>query len=623
MQFTTLVPAYKPKYLVELLTCLRHQTHKPARIIFSDDNPQAAFTTALHSEPLKSLIADLNIEVIQGPRNGGYNNFCHLFRYYSASADKTELFHVLLDDDLIYPTFYAEHLRAHLMAPVACVVSRRWGAIENGQPTRDNLPVPEAIAKNSLHVMGLTADVLFQHTVGAGMNWLGEFSNATFRAHMAPRLIDTTLAGISYRGLEDLAAFLKAALDAPVGYINSYLGAFRHSAEQNSAQTMGRPLKLAFLAYLGLAISARNLGRLTERQCRTVIEVVAAMIELHYQGQSDMRPLCDLMPRLREGAVSSEPEFLRLWQTYSGETGSVQPPAISILVPVYNGSKYLEHTVASLQEQDFKEYEAWFIDDASTDDSVRILQKYAEQDSRIKILRLDNNQGSAPKVLNRALNYIQGTHYVYASQDDHFSPDWLSKLYAKSMESGADAVVPDVVLFYDDDPSRNSSIVGYLGDRTIELSGRDAAVHSLDWRIAGNALWNASLVKTLRYDDFAFNADEYSARKFFLHCNKVVFCSGQFWYRQDNPSAVTKKVTAKRFEGVETHLRLAQLMQQHAVSADVCEGEVAKAKALWQALHDWFLAHTDGLSEAEMASALEAERGQALLLAEYSQSAKT
>lgn len=617
MQFTTLVPAYKPKYLVELLTCLRHQTHKPAKIIFSDDNPQAAFTAALNSEPLKSLIADLNIEVIQGPRNGGYNNFCHLFRHYSAASDRTELFHVLLDDDLIYPTFYAEHLRAHGMAPVACVVSRRWGALENGQPTRDNLPVPDAIANNSLHVMGLTADVLFQHTVGAGRNWLGEFSNATFRADMAPRLLDTTLAGISYAGLEDLAAFLKASLKTPVGYINSYLGAFRYSAEQNSAQTMGRPLKLAFLAYLGLAIAGRNLGRLTEKQCKTVINVVGATIELHYRNQEDLQALCALMPFLRDGDASSEADFLRQWQVYSGDAGSVRQPAISILIPVFNGAKYLQQTVASLQAQEFTDFEAWFVDDASTDESVQVLQRYAEFDSRFKILRLDENQGCAPKVLNRALNYMQGTHYVYASQDDQFSKDWLAKLYAKAVESGADAVIPDVILFHQDDPVRNASIIGFLGDRDAELSGTDAAIHSLEWHVAGNALWNAELIKKLRYDEFSFNADEFSARKFFLNCNKVVFCSGQFFYRQDNPFAVTKQVNAKRFEGVETHLRLAQLMHQHGVSAAVWQRELVKAQVLWQQLHAWFSAHANDLKEEDKTSALDAERRQAELLGQF------
>ena len=617
MRVTTLIPAYKPKYLVELLTCLRHQTVKPARIIFSDDNPQGAFTHALGSEPLKSLVADLNVEVIQGPRNGGYNNFCHLFRYFSALPDRTELFHVLLDDDLIYPTFYAEHVRAHQMATVACVISRRWGAIESGQPTRDNLPVPQAIANNSLHIMGLSADVLFQHTVGAGMNWLGEFSNATFRAEMALELVDTVLAGISYAGLEDLAAFLKAGLRSHVGYINSYLGAFRYSSEQNSAQTMGRPLKLAFLAYIALAIAGRNLGRLTVGQCRTLIGVVSATIELHYKEQEDMRDLCSLMPALRTNSAANELEFLRQWHTYSRSPSGFSRPLVSVLIPVYNGERYLSKTVASLQAQEFLDFEAWFIDDGSSDGSVAVLQPIAERDPRIRVLRLDQNLGSAPRVLNQALDYMQGDFYVYASQDDQFSRDWLAKLHARAVESGADAVIPDVILFHEHDPGSNLGIVGLHGNRDVELTGHEAALHSLDWHIAGNALWRADLIKQLRYDEFAFNADEFSARKFFLHCNKVAFSEGRFFYRQDNPDAITKAVTPRRFEGVETYLRLADLLRSHGFEDSVWQREVRKAYSLWGQLRAWFLAHESVLPAGQSTLAQEAANRQAVFLREY------
>ena len=52
MKITTLVPAFKPKYLVQLLLALRHQIVKPALIIFSDDSPGQAFRSALQSRQL-------------------------------------------------------------------------------------------------------------------------------------------------------------------------------------------------------------------------------------------------------------------------------------------------------------------------------------------------------------------------------------------------------------------------------------------------------------------------------------------------------------------------------------------------------------------------------------------
>ncbi len=72
MSFTTLIPAYKAEFLVELLTCIRRQSLKPERIIFSDDSRNAVFQRMLTSDPIKSKIADLPIEVIIGPKQGHY-----------------------------------------------------------------------------------------------------------------------------------------------------------------------------------------------------------------------------------------------------------------------------------------------------------------------------------------------------------------------------------------------------------------------------------------------------------------------------------------------------------------------------------------------------------------------
>jgi hypothetical protein len=318
MRFTTLVPAYKPQYLIELLTALRHQTVKPAKVIFSDDSPGQSFLSALNADPLRSLIADLNVEVIPGPRCGGYNNFRFLLKRYQAQArDATELFHLLLDDDLIYPNFYEQHLQAHQNAKLPCVISRRWAALESGQPIRDDLPVPVAIASHPYRQLVLDANTLFAQTVGASRNWLGEFSNVTFRAFMAPELVDTTMAGVEYSGLEDLGGFLKASLHGPIGYINSFLGSFRLSAAQNSANPMGRPLKLAFLAYLSLAIAGRQLGHLGPEQAAISIRHTCAFILQHYQKEVDMADFCALLPRLSAGELGAEADFLKIWSVYS------------------------------------------------------------------------------------------------------------------------------------------------------------------------------------------------------------------------------------------------------------------------------------------------------------------
>ena len=60
---------------------------------------------------------------------------------------------------------------------------------------------------------------------------------------------------------------------------------------------------------------------------------------------------------------------------------------ISVIIPVYNTDKYLRDCLDSILSQTLQDFEIICIDDASTDNSIHILKKYAEQDSRIHIIQ--------------------------------------------------------------------------------------------------------------------------------------------------------------------------------------------------------------------------------------------
>ncbi|MDE2402183.1 MAG: glycosyltransferase [Burkholderiales bacterium] len=231
---------------------------------------------------------------------------------------------------------------------------------------------------------------------------------------------------------------------------------------------------------------------------------------------------------------------------------------ISVVIPVYNGAAYLPQTLASLYAQTHRDFEVLCVDDCSRDDSLAVLQAEAAKDARVRVIRTPENFGGAPKVLNFSLPLLTGSYFVYASQDDLFSVDWLEKMLARAQETGADAVLPTVTYYYENQPERNKSLVGVGGNTDAVLSGQDAVMKTLGWDIPGNALWNVELIKGMGFSDFALNADEFSVRRFFNVCNKVVFSGGEFLYRQDNAGAITKKITPRYFDFSYTHLRLAR-----------------------------------------------------------------
>ena len=66
-------------------------------------------------------------------------------------------------------------------------------------------------------------------------------------------------------------------------------------------------------------------------------------------------------------------------------------PLISLIVPVYNISKYLERSINSIIEQSYKNIEIILVDDGSTDISGQLCDGYKEKDNRIKVLHTTNN----------------------------------------------------------------------------------------------------------------------------------------------------------------------------------------------------------------------------------------
>jgi hypothetical protein len=312
MRLTTVIPAYKPKYLHELLLALANQTVKPDRVIFSDDSPGKSFTKALSEEPIKSWAASLNVEVIDGPRRGATANWRHLMNTWNGS---TPLVHFLMDDDIIYPEFYERHLELHATGRVDCSVSRRWTAVESGQPL-GILARPQEIKTRSERTLALGAEFVFSSTIPSCNNWFGELSNCVLNIEAAKLLDKSSLADISFEGLGDIGLFISASIAKPLGYINDPLGMFRLNPDQNSQNNESVDLRRAFVAWNALALAGRRLGMLNHAQVSQCISLIHPVILQRYAGLPDMQLYFDVVPGLLAEDPAAERDFLQWWHAY-------------------------------------------------------------------------------------------------------------------------------------------------------------------------------------------------------------------------------------------------------------------------------------------------------------------
>ena len=103
-------------------------------------------------------------------------------------------------------------------------------------------------------------------------------------------------------------------------------------------------------------------------------------------------------------------------------------PKISVIIPVYNVEKYLRQCLDSLVNQTFKDIEVICVDDCSTDGSFKILQEYAQKDSRFIVLKQEVNQG--PGVArNRGLDVATGDYIMFLDPDDWYELDACESAY--------------------------------------------------------------------------------------------------------------------------------------------------------------------------------------------------
>ncbi len=112
---------------------------------------------------------------------------------------------------------------------------------------------------------------------------------------------------------------------------------------------------------------------------------------------------------------------------------------ISVIVTAYNVDKYIRQAVESVIEQTHRELECIIIDDSSTDNTPAILEELANKDARIRIIRNEKNEG-AGAARRKGIEASRGDYILLLDGDDWLENDFISSLYEKAKETGADIV---------------------------------------------------------------------------------------------------------------------------------------------------------------------------------------
>lgn len=114
-------------------------------------------------------------------------------------------------------------------------------------------------------------------------------------------------------------------------------------------------------------------------------------------------------------------------------------PLISIILPVYNGQRFLKDAIKSCLNQTYQTFELIIVDDCSTDNSLKIAQKYKQKDSRVIVISNINNK-MLPASLNIGHKFSKGDYITWTSDDNILKPNFLMSLYESMILQGCDVV---------------------------------------------------------------------------------------------------------------------------------------------------------------------------------------
>lgn len=212
-------------------------------------------------------------------------------------------------------------------------------------------------------------------------------------------------------------------------------------------------------------------------------------------------------------------------------------PFFSIVVPVYNVSKYILAALNSIKIQTFRNFEAIVIDDGSTDDSNSKISEFIKHDERFNLIQIENSGLGVAR--NVGVKKVSGKYLLFLDSDDLFDEKLLENIFKKINSC---KLKPDVVVFDIDnfDSDTKKKIGAYVFDKKLEKYS--------------DVAWN----KAYRTEFYKKNKFEYPAIKFedtpithiimALSENPVKLNFKGYYYRRNRKGSITSTNRSEEFK---------------------------------------------------------------------------
>lgn len=222
-------------------------------------------------------------------------------------------------------------------------------------------------------------------------------------------------------------------------------------------------------------------------------------------------------------------------------------PKVSVVIPIYNAEKYLRQCLDSIVEQTLKDIEIICVDDGSKDQSLSIIQEYAQKDSRVKVITKPN--AGYGHSMNMGLDAATGEYFGIVDSDDYILPDMYETLYDLAIKNDLDMVRGGYYKFYEVNGEEKLTYWSSMGakyrdrvycpkrttDFYMSAVLTPSGIYKIDFIRKNNIQYNETPGAAFQDQGFWF--------KTHLLAERVMFIDKAFYlYRFDNPnSSIYKK----------------------------------------------------------------------------------
>lgn len=220
--------------------------------------------------------------------------------------------------------------------------------------------------------------------------------------------------------------------------------------------------------------------------------------------------------------------------------------SISVLTPVYNVEPYLRQCLDSLLAQDLPSVEFICINDGSTDGSLNILEEYAAQDARVRVIDKPNSGYGA--TMNRGLDEARGDYVAIVESDDFAEPAFLRRLYNLAVKQDCDLVKCNYFEHWGGRDHRRMNFSGFPYDRRFDPVDRPRIICTVPaiW----TALYRRDMLESegIRFRETpgaAFQDTGFTLKVWFAARSCALDRRKLLHYRMDNPGSSSIAVSEK------------------------------------------------------------------------------